>query len=78
MLYPKYVAVMGANSYLVYAFSDGVVSGDWSTEALGNVELSHISFYDSTTVVPVPAALPLLLTALGALGVIGRKKIMAS
>jgi hypothetical protein len=47
-------------------------------EITGTAVLEGGNYDGSWAVVPVPAALPLLLTALGALGVIGRRKMKAA
>ncbi len=62
--------------WAAFLLPTGVTSGNWSITGVNPTELSHANLYAQP--VPVPAALPLLLTALGALGVIGRKKIMAA
>jgi hypothetical protein len=73
VLYPKYLAIKGGPNYLVYTFTDGALGGTWNSTTLG-AALSHISFYDSQTVVPIPAALPLMLTALAGLGLVARRR----
>lgn len=49
----------------------------WSAPE-GGSGIGDLSNATAVGVVPVPAALPLLLTALGALGLIGRKKMKAT
>lgn len=75
-----YITVKAANSFALYAVG-GANSGVWSTLGILNnggnqPNLSHISFWTAGDVsdVPVPAALPLFLAGLGAMGFAGRRE----
>jgi len=81
VLFPSYIAVKGGDGYLIYTLDPTVdsVSGNWSTEGLsvgsGNTPaLSHISFYDTGTVVPLPAAAWLFGSALLGMAGIGARR----
>lgn len=64
-----------SNQYAVYLYNDAITDsmpnmGSWSTADLDSKGLSHITAY---SVVPIPAAGWLMLSALGLLGVRRRK-----
>ena len=55
-----------------------LLAGDWSTAGIVNgggrqPGVSHVSFYNSAAPIPLPAAAWLLLSAVGALGVMRRR-----
>ena len=83
-----FVAKAG-NDFFVYTMNGGAYFGGSQVFTFGTPlnnqglprELSHISFYDSTTrpnpdasVVPVPAALPLMLSGLVGFGLLVRRR----
>ena len=74
---PSYMVVKAATTWALYAL-DGALSGDWSTAGIVNgggrqPGVSHVSFYNSAAPIPLPAAAWLLLSAVGALGVMRRR-----
>lgn len=65
------------NTALIHNLSGGILNLNFSTDAQGS-GLSHYTEFSQTSVVPLPAALPLLLTAIAGFGFVGRcKKKMA-
>jgi hypothetical protein len=78
-LFPSLLAVMGGNNYKVLDIS-GLLNGSWDTSGLsagasGNEPgVSHLSFYDTGAVIPLPASLPLLLGGLAGLGLVGWRR----
>jgi hypothetical protein len=86
-LAPTEVEINSGSNWFFIALTAGTTSGDWSTcpGGLGsnpclhnppdNAEqaLSHIAFFDGVAT-PVPAALPLFATGLGALGLLGWRR----
>ena len=71
------MVVKAATTWALYAL-DGALSGSWSTAGIVNgggrqPGVSHVSFYNSAAPIPLPAAAWLLLSAVGALGVMRRR-----
>ena len=74
------VTLKQSSSFAAFLIAAGETSGTWSTSGPGgsSMGLSHGSVYylpgDTTTVIPLPAALPLFLGALGGLGFLGWRR----
>lgn len=70
-------------NFVGYLLVSGDTAGNYMTPFSNTINgnpknISHISAYVSTSAVPIPAALPLLLTALAGLGFIGRRKLTSA
>ncbi len=63
------------NVALIHNLSGGKLNLNFSTTAQAS-GLSHYTEFGETSVVPLPAALPLLLTAIAGFGLVGRRKKM--
>lgn len=79
---PSYMVVKAATTWALYSL-DGALSGTWSTAGILNnggkqPGVSHVSFYNSAAPIPLPAAAWLLLTGVGALGVVRRRRRAAA
>jgi hypothetical protein len=74
-LLPKYIALKAGPNYSVWDIG-GLSMGTWSTaDTLDSKGISHISFYDSEPApIPVPAAGLLLVSAIGGMAVLRRRK----
>ena len=77
-LLPTIMLIKAGSAWFIESVA-GLLAGTFSTELLDSKNLSHISFYDSARVivppeVPLPAALPLLLTALGGMTWLSRRR----
>ena len=74
------IVLKQANSFAAFLIEDGILSGDWQTAGPGDstMGLSHASAWyklgNGTTVIPLPASLPLLLAGLGGLGYLGWRR----
>ena len=83
-LVPTIVVIKAGPAFFLQSVIAGVLTGTFNTALLGNKGLSHISLYDGakpgggTPEVPIPAALPLLLTGIGGLTWLSRRKKSAS
>ncbi|MHA1600696.1 MAG: hypothetical protein ACTSW2_07700 [Alphaproteobacteria bacterium] len=72
------IVVKAGQDYAVFLFSDTNTSnmrntGLWSTLELGGIGMSHITAYQLSAV-PLPAALPLLGSALATFGFVGWRR----
>ncbi|WP_295399501.1 VPLPA-CTERM sorting domain-containing protein [uncultured Thiocystis sp.] len=74
VLFPTKIAVK-SKDWFFFEVTAGTTSGTWSTkEYLGGKGLSHISFYDTGTPVPLPAAAWLFGSALMGVAGIGYRR----
>lgn len=79
-LFPTIVVIKAGPQFFLQAVVAGILTGTFNTALLDGKGLSHISLYDGagsgggTPEVPIPAALPLLLTGLGGLTWLSRRK----
>jgi|GEM_PF-3847227 len=85
VLYPTYLAVKaggkGASGggYVIYSITPGDTSGSVPDFAdYIDKDISHVSFYDGTAVIPLPAAGWLLLGGLGGLAALKRRRKTAA
>jgi len=75
-------AVKAGQSFFVYEIDGGPYYGGNQVFTFATplnqsgrpADLSHISFYNSTTVIPVPGALPLMLSGLVGFGLLARRR----
>jgi hypothetical protein len=72
-LSPHYLAIKAGNNYEVVDIL-GLLTGSWDTGSLDDKDVSHLSFYNSGTVIPLPAALPMFLAGLAGLGLVGWRR----
>jgi hypothetical protein len=72
LLFPRYVVVKQSNNYEIWELSFGERLG--GTIDSDRNDISHVSFYDSMEVIPLPAAGWLLLGGLGGLYAMKRRK----
>ncbi len=77
---PVMFVLKGGRSFSAFLMDTTVSSGNWDTDSLlkGNGDvgagLSHWTVYGGTVAIPVPAALPLLLLGVGALGYMAHRR----
>ena len=70
-----YIVIKAGNQYAVYDYTGVAMQnmGIWDTSELGNKGVSHITAYQAK-VVPIPAALWLMVSGLAGLGLMQRRK----
>ncbi len=72
---PHYMVLKAGNMHAVYELTDGsIFGGMWDTSDLDGKDISHISWYNTGIVIPLPAAGWLLIGGLGGLMVLRRRK----
>lgn len=77
---PVMFVLKGGPTFSAFLMDPGFTSGTWDTmsnqDGSGALEpgLSHFTIYAVTTVVPLPAALPLFASGLGLLGFMGWRR----
>ncbi|WP_172982783.1 hypothetical protein [Roseovarius bejariae] len=71
------IVLKAGNNFISYLYEDVSLAedGHWETSGLNNKDLSHLSVYGRYGIIPLPAGLPLLLSALGLGGILRLRQL---